>query len=382
MSDRDVYQSSLPPAEQPPIATQLVQRFLQLAGQLDALQTQMGHLTTALAHERDQIDLLLTHLGQDAATTDPLQERLVELTEQMSSDHEQLNFLSRKLTELATQEQMVRLATVVATQNQVTELAERVQELSRAQHREHDLTDVRGRQLAELLTTVQAFLNRRSERETHEIVMDQTRLDETRREARGEFAAQFLPAIDGLETALEEGRMLLARHRQELGELNQPQSGAGGERHAPSSSLVNRLRSRLAGEGESADPAHWPHPTQSPDTTVAAATALNGWLRGLALVRDRFLALMAQEGIQPIPALKQPFDPRLHVVVHVEPRTDILPNTIVREVRRGFRQANRVLRYAEVVVARPPAGSTHSAPTSSPSGGQHPPSGSTPKSST
>jgi molecular chaperone GrpE len=73
-------------------------------------------------------------------------------------------------------------------------------------------------------------------------------------------------------------------------------------------------------------------------------------------MRDRFIALMAQEGIQPIQALKQPFDPRLHVVVQSEQRSDFPPNTIVREVRRGFRQANRVLRYAEVVVARAPSG--------------------------
>jgi molecular chaperone GrpE len=89
---------------------------------------------------------------------------------------------------------------------------------------------------------------------------------------------------------------------------------------------------------------------------AAAATALNTWLRNLALVRDRFLALMAQEGIQPIQALKQPFDPRLHVIVQSEARTDLPPNTVVREIRRGFRQSNRVLRYAEVVVARAPSG--------------------------
>ena len=90
---------------------------------------------------------------------------------------------------------------------------------------------------------------------------------------------------------------------------------------------------------------------------AAAATALNAWLRTLALVRDRFLTLMAQEGIQPIQALKQPYDPRLHVVVQSEQRNDLPPNIIVREVRRGFRRADRVLRYAEVVVSRAPAGS-------------------------
>jgi molecular chaperone GrpE len=357
-SDPDSFYSVVPPSEQPPIATQLVQRFLQLAGQLDALQAQVGRLTAAMAHERSQIEILIGHLGKEVEQSDPLQDRLVELTEQMSADHDQFVFLSRKLTELATQDQMVRLATVVATQNQVMELAESVQELSRAQQRNNELTEARGRQVTDILTTVQSFLNRRSQLEEQEIVMDAERLEEVRREARGEFAALFLPALDGLESALDEGRMVIARHRQELADMNQPHGSTPADRHAPSGSLVDRLRSRLSGEGETPGPSHLHQAASTPEATAAAAIALSNWLRSLALVRDRFLALMALEGIQPIQALKQPFDPRLHVVVQSEQRNDMPPNTIVREVRRGFRQANRVLRYAEVVVARAPTGTS------------------------
>jgi molecular chaperone GrpE len=337
----------------------LVQRFLQLAGQLDALQAQVGRLTSAMAHERSQIEVLLSHLGKEVEQGEPLQERLVELTEQISADHEQFVFLSHKLTELATQDQMVRLATVVATQNQVMELAETIQELTRAQQRTNELVDLRGRQVTDILTTVQAFLNRRSQLEEQEIVLDAERLDAVRREARGEFALLFLPALDGLEAALDEGRALLVRHRQEIAEMHQPHASStahpADRQQPPAGSLVHRLRTRLAGEGETVEAAHSPHTPLTPESMAAAATALNGWLRGLALVRDRFLTLMAQEGIQPIQALKQPFDPHLHVVVQSEPRSDLPPDTIVREVRRGFRQANRVLRYAEVVVARAPS---------------------------
>jgi molecular chaperone GrpE (heat shock protein) len=366
-SDSSTY-AVTPPQEEPPIATQLVQRFLQLAGQLDALQAQVGRLASTMAHERDQIDVLLSHLGKTTEQTDPLQDRLVELTEQMSADHDQFAFLSRKLTELATQDQLVRLATVVATQRQVMDLAETIQELTRAQQRSNELTDVRGRQVTDILSTVQSFLSRRSRLEEQEIVMDAERLEGIRREARGEFAALFLPAIDGLEGALEEGRGVLARHRQDLAEMNHLHSNAPGDRHAQAGhtqtgqaqagSLVHRLRSKLAGEGETTEASHAPQVAPTPESMTAAATALNGWLRGLALVRDRFLTLMAQEGIQPIQALRQPFDPRLHVIVHSEQRTDLPPNTIVREIRRGFRQDNRVLRFAEVVVARAPSGST------------------------
>ena len=71
-------------------------------------------------------------------------------------------------------------------------------------------------------------------------------------------------------------------------------------------------------------------------------------------MRDRFAALLAQEQIQPLPALGQPFDPRLHLAIEAETRSDAPPNTVVRVLRQGYRQRQRVLRYAEVVVARPP----------------------------
>lgn len=353
-SDFDSY-AMVPPNEQPPIATQLAQRFLQLAGQLDALQNQVTNLTAAMTKEREQIELLIQHLGKEAESTDPLQDRLVELTEQMSADHDQYNYLSRKLTELATQDQMVRLATVVATQNQVADLTETIQELTRAQNRSNELTEARGRQVTDILATVQTLLNRRYQQDQQEIVLDGERLEGIRREARGDFAAQFLPALDGLETALEEGRALLARHRQDLVEMGQPPAAVVNPTDRPTTSgnLVHRLRSRLSGEG---DIAETPQVASTPESMAAAATSLSAWLRGLALVRDRFVSLMVQEGIQPIPTVKQPFDPRYHVVVQTEQRADVAPNTIVREVRRGFRQAKRVLRYAEVVVARAPSG--------------------------
>ena len=80
--------------------------------------------------------------------------------------------------------------------------------------------------------------------------------------------------------------------------------------------------------------------------------AVEAWLQGLALVRERFLGLLSAEGIQEMQALETPFDPHLHVAVETETRDDAPPNTIVRVLRKGYRQRQRVLRYAEVVVAR------------------------------
>lgn len=341
--------ATLPPFD----LAQVHRRLLQLSSQMDALQDLVQQATIGLNQSSSQLALLVDYLTKSARREEPLEERLVEFTEQMSADHEQLIFLSRKLTELATQEQLVRLATLMATQAQVGELAETVRELSRVQQRAIDLDESRGQQMGGVLDTLNAVLVGRRQVEEQAHTPSPERLNAIQSEARGDFAAGFLPALDGLEAVLDEGRLLLARQRQEITEWNQ---GHHDPRTAPGG-LVNRLRSRLAGEGEEAPSL----PPGSPES-VAVAKVLSGWLRGLALVRDRFVTLMAQEGIQPIQAMRQQFDPNLHVAVLSEARTDVPPDTIVREVRKGFRQGRRVLRYAEVVIARPPQPGPSGAP--------------------
>src|SRR5690606_2021197 len=121
----------LPPLD----LAQVQRRLLQLSNQVDALQDLVQQVTTEIGQETTQLSLLVQYLTKTARREEPLEERLVEFTEQMSADHEQLIFLSRKLTELATQEQLVRMATLMATQSQVMELVEAVRELGRVQQR-------------------------------------------------------------------------------------------------------------------------------------------------------------------------------------------------------------------------------------------------------
>jgi molecular chaperone GrpE len=78
------------------------------------------------------------------------------------------------------------------------------------------------------------------------------------------------------------------------------------------------------------------------------------WLQGLGLVQERLLDILAAEGVYPIDAEDESFDPHQHVAVETVPATGgLAPGTIVRELRRGYRlDEGTVLRYAEVVVAR------------------------------
>jgi hypothetical protein len=98
------------------------------------------------------------------------------------------------------------------------------------------------------------------------------------------------------------------------------------------------------------------------------AGEVEAWLQGLEMVRTRFLALLATAGIYPMEAEGQPFDPRLHLAMATESRSDAPDGTVVAVLRKGYRQRDRVLRYAEVAVNHV-AGAALAVPVGSSAGG-------------
>jgi molecular chaperone GrpE len=79
-----------------------------------------------------------------------------------------------------------------------------------------------------------------------------------------------------------------------------------------------------------------------------------GWLEGIQLVERKLRSVLESEGVTPIEALGQPFDPNLHEAVVHEP-TDAHPdNTVIEELQRGYWLGDRVLRPSLVKVANNP----------------------------
>lgn len=75
------------------------------------------------------------------------------------------------------------------------------------------------------------------------------------------------------------------------------------------------------------------------------------WVDGLRMVHTQFMAALETEGIVPIEALGQEFDPRLHEVVATMP-SDIVPQgSITAEVSRGYRLGDTVIRASQVVTS-------------------------------
>ncbi len=79
---------------------------------------------------------------------------------------------------------------------------------------------------------------------------------------------------------------------------------------------------------------------------------------GLAILREHFAALLRDAGVEELVSVDQIFDPRSMKVVEVE-ETDAVPEGVVlEELAAGYLYRGRVLRLAEVKVARKRAGTS------------------------
>ena len=77
------------------------------------------------------------------------------------------------------------------------------------------------------------------------------------------------------------------------------------------------------------------------------------WLKGIKLTLQQLDELLVAQGVSPIEAVGQPFDPMLHEAIGHEESDELPEDTVVSEVRRGYRLHDRVVRPALVRVARP-----------------------------
>jgi molecular chaperone GrpE len=73
---------------------------------------------------------------------------------------------------------------------------------------------------------------------------------------------------------------------------------------------------------------------------------------GMRAVLDQMEAILAREGVERIGSAGEPFDPERHEAVTVVPSADVPDRVILEVARSGFARGDRVLRPAEVVVAR------------------------------
>lgn len=80
------------------------------------------------------------------------------------------------------------------------------------------------------------------------------------------------------------------------------------------------------------------------------------WLKGVRMTVGKLHEALASVGVEPIEAVGSRFDPKLHEAIATEESAEHPEDTVLDEVRRGYKMHDRVLRPAMVRVTRLPAG--------------------------
>jgi molecular chaperone GrpE len=75
-------------------------------------------------------------------------------------------------------------------------------------------------------------------------------------------------------------------------------------------------------------------------------------IAGLDMVAKQLNDFLLQHGVEPVDAVGQPFDPNLHEAVAQESSKEIAEGLVLRQLRKGFRLKERLLRPATVVVSK------------------------------
>ena len=83
---------------------------------------------------------------------------------------------------------------------------------------------------------------------------------------------------------------------------------------------------------------------------VPEEIASSPWFSGVKLVQTKLQAVLEGEGVKPIEALGQPFDPNLHEAVMHEAAGEEMAGKVTAELRRGYTLHDRVIRPTMVKV--------------------------------
>lgn len=78
-------------------------------------------------------------------------------------------------------------------------------------------------------------------------------------------------------------------------------------------------------------------------------------MSGFQIVYDQLMNILGRNGVTPIEAEGQPFNPHLHEAVSHIPSEEHPADTVVAQTRRGYLLRDRLLRAAQVVVSSGPS---------------------------
>jgi len=90
---------------------------------------------------------------------------------------------------------------------------------------------------------------------------------------------------------------------------------------------------------------------------IAIAAANQGadrtsFVEGIELIHKDFMAVLGKEGLKPIKAVDEKFDPYIHEVIQTVIDDDLPEDTIVQELEKGYTLGSKVIRTSKVKISK------------------------------
>ena len=101
--------------------------------------------------------------------------------------------------------------------------------------------------------------------------------------------------------------------------------------------------------------------------SVPGDLANNSWAQGISLIGQKLGQTLERQGLEPVGTEGEPFDPHVHEAVAYQEHPRFGEGQVAQVYRAGYRLRDRVLRPAQVVVARGSAASPSTPSSSTPS---------------
>lgn len=282
-----------------------------------------------------------------------------ELTNLLSNLPDKLSLvlvkiLNEHLTEFSTK--------LEKSSEQLAELERNITKLNRVQYKANTLSEAQEQKTTTLLTTLQETIKQQEKQIEENIIAKEELLAKEKKQALSAFALNILPVLDGIESAINNGYTLLKRKDKENITSNiKKQTVKETIIKSKKLTLMERLKVAFTGEiSIEVEQERLVSDNTTKDDEIlemlevlnATKESIKAWLEGLELVKERFTALLANEGIHQIETEGKLFDPRLHIALEAIMDSNLSPGTIASVLRKGYQQENKILRYAEVVVVK------------------------------
>lgn len=76
---------------------------------------------------------------------------------------------------------------------------------------------------------------------------------------------------------------------------------------------------------------------------------------GITMIQSQLKNVLSETGLEEIDAAGKPFDPALHEAISQQESADVPEDSVLQQIRKGYKLKDRLLRPATVVVAKKPA---------------------------